>query len=259
LGALKRALRRYGIIDGVYSIVRVLNEMNATEATVLDVTRSNEPARRWVYTGIKDYNQFVLDPDCLDANGDSRTCTTLVHARQAQAQGVVGWKHGAPPAAPPPPGVVRAHLRRDPPCPRSAAPASARARVSPRRWRRKKRGDALRRPSCSEQRADACWHPVARRQNDFTSRGSLHSMASGASIDTMAAANAAAMHSLKAGSCLTHLMAYFGAAPASCCAPTREEADEVAARMRRSMSSRGQDVGDDPASHAHGGQPPGQR
>jgi hypothetical protein len=85
-------------------------------------------------------------------------------------------------------------------------------------------------------------------------------MASGASIDTMAAANAAAMHSLKAGSCLTHLMAYFGAAPAGCCAPTREEADEVAARMRRSMSSRGQDVGDDPATHAHGGQgPPGQR
>ena len=78
-------------------------------------------------------------------------------------------------------------------------------------------------------------------------------MASGASVDAMAAANAAAMHSLKSASCLTHLLTYFGAAPSNCCAPTREETDEVAARMRRSMSSRGQDVGDDPTSHAHGG------
>ena len=67
---LKRALRREGVISGVYAIVRVLNEMNATDATVLDVTRSNEPARRWTYAGIKDYNQFVLDPDFLDADAD---------------------------------------------------------------------------------------------------------------------------------------------------------------------------------------------
>ena len=87
----------------------------------------------------------------------------------------------------------------------------------------------------------------------------MASLASGASVDALAAANAAAMHSMKSASCLTHLLAYFGSSPVDCCAPKREEADEVAARMRRSMSSRGQDVGDDPGSHAHGGLTPGKR
>jgi hypothetical protein len=94
-------------------------------------------------------------------------------------------------------------------------------------------------------------------QNDFTSRNSLRSVASGASLDAAGAAHAAAMHNMKASSCLTHLLAYFGAGPAGACAPGGEDPsdDEVAARMRRSMSSRGMDVNDAGASHAHGGQP----
>ena len=85
----------------------------------------------------------------------------------------------------------------------------------------------------------------------------MASLASGASVDAMAAANAAAMHNIKAASCLTHLLSYFGGAPAGgagCCAPGESTDDEVAARMRRSMSSRGQDVADNGGvSHAHGG------
>jgi hypothetical protein len=91
-------------------------------------------------------------------------------------------------------------------------------------------------------------------QNDFTSRNSLRSIPSGASMDAMAAATAAAHHNMKAASCLTHLLSYFGGGPGGACAPGGEETqDEVAARMRRSMSSRGQDAGSDGASHAHGG------
>ena len=79
-------------------------------------------------------------------------------------------------------------------------------------------------------------------------------MPSGASLDAIAA-NAAAQN-MKAASCLTHLMAYFGgAAPAGCCEPRLSEEDEVAVRMRRSMSSRGQDVSED-GPHAHGGLQP---
>ncbi len=93
-------------------------------------------------------------------------------------------------------------------------------------------------------------------QNDFTSRNSLRSVPSGASVDAMAAAQAAAHHNMKAASCLTHLMSYFGGGPAGACggAGEGEDADEVAARMRRSMSSRGQDMTNG-SSHAHGGQP----
>ena len=70
-GSLKRALRREGNISGVYAIVRVLKEMNETDATVLEVTRSNEPARRWTYTGITEYSQFVLNLAVLDYDADA--------------------------------------------------------------------------------------------------------------------------------------------------------------------------------------------
>lgn len=87
----------------------------------------------------------------------------------------------------------------------------------------------------------------------------MRSVPSGASADAMAAATAAAHHNMKAASCLTHLLSYFGGGPGGACGPSGEDenADEVAARMRRSMSSRGMDPPDNGGvTHAHGGQQP---
>lgn len=83
-------------------------------------------------------------------------------------------------------------------------------------------------------------------QNDYTSRASLPSL-----LDDPYDNASAASQSMRASSCLTHLMAYFGSPVAACapCAPCDPASrgpgagdaaaeDDVAARMRRSMSSR---------------------
>lgn len=79
-------------------------------------------------------------------------------------------------------------------------------------------------------------------QNDFTSRVSLRSVVSGASVldlDVVDAAPAAPADP-RAASCITHMLAFMGGSRAGpgCCEPRPpEDADETVERMRRSLSS----------------------
>lgn len=101
------------------------------------------------------------------------------------------------------------------------------------------------------QHADTCTAHgacAARAQNDYTSRTSLYSMQSSDSRRGSGGGGGDDGYSARA-SCMTHLLAYLGLG----CDPTfglissaksvsEESVDDVAARMRRSMSSRGQDM-----------------
>lgn len=75
----------------MYAIVHVLNEMNDTQATVLDVVRSNESTRRFTFTGIKDSHQFVLASDFLTvdaaAEGSDDILTSVWRVRSLSGLG----------------------------------------------------------------------------------------------------------------------------------------------------------------------------
>ena len=91
-----------------------------------------------------------------------------------------------------------------------------------------------------------------RLQNDYTSRASLLSMPSSDTSSVRRASGSTDGYSARA-SCMTHLLSFLGmgcdpgssfglVSGAKSVLPADEEEDGVAARMRRSMSSRGNDM-----------------
>jgi hypothetical protein len=152
--------------------------------------------------------------------------------------------------------LYAAHQReaRLPPSALRRSTSMARTEDTPGKLRRKVSFHVTTVRCCSEACLDLGWlpsspHPAflahhALPQNDFTSRVSLRSVVSGASVvdlDTLEAA--AAPSDTRAASCLTHLLAFMGGSRAGpgCCEPEAggrpEEGDETVERMRRSLSS----------------------